>query len=167
MLKAWQMLQTRNLKGVDISKTKRCGFGSGKNGWRPNWHLILLQLMSRELCEQPWDSVVLDPRLVPPEEVRDGVESKGAGKEGQWGKGKKQWNPCCTDSPLGFCCWCWSPLALFWKLCFSAAFIGTWKHHSVCICVAIVAFDDNAPKGSRFCWILGSLQAFCMKDTNL
>lgn len=56
MLKPRQMLQTWNLKGVDISKTKSCGFGSGKNEWRLNWHLILLQLMSEELCKQPWDS---------------------------------------------------------------------------------------------------------------
>jgi len=46
--------------------------------------------MSEELCKQPWDSTVLDPSLVPPEEVHDGVESKGAGKEGQWGTGEKQ-----------------------------------------------------------------------------
>lgn len=167
MLKAWQMLQTWNLKGVDISKSKSCGFGSVKNGWRPNWHLILLQLMSEELCKQPWGSVVLNPNLVPPEEVHDGMEGMGVGKERQWGKREKKWNPCCTDSLWGFYYWCWSPLALFRKLCFSVAFIRTWKHHGVCICVATVAFDDNTPKGTRFCQVLRTLQDFCMKDINL
>lgn len=46
MLKAWQMLQTWNLKGEDISKTKSWGAGSGKNGWRPNWRLISCQKSS-------------------------------------------------------------------------------------------------------------------------
>lgn len=74
------MLQTRNLKGVNISKTKSCGFGSGKNGWRSDGHLILLHLMSEELCKQPCDSIVLDSSLIPPGQVHDGVDSNGVDK---------------------------------------------------------------------------------------
>lgn len=138
-------------------KARAVDLAVAKNGWRPNWHLILLWLMSEEFCKQPWDKVVLDPSLVPPEEVHDGVEGMGVGKEGQKrGKRVEQWNLCCTDSLWGFYCWCWSLRALFRKLCFSGAFIGTWKHHGVCICVPIAALGDNAPKGTRFCQVLGT-----------
>ncbi|KAK2519092.1 hypothetical protein Q9233_012145 [Columba guinea] len=63
--------------------------------------------------------------------------------------------------------WCCDSLRGLRKLCFSVAFIRTWKHHGVYIWVAIAAFDDNAPKVTRFNWVLGTLQAFCMKDINL
>lgn len=162
MLKPRQMLQTWNLKGVDISKTRAVDLAVAKmDGGLIG---IFLQLMSEELCKQPWGSWIpvwsLQRRSMMVWRAR-------SGKRGQWGKGEKQWNPCCTDSLLGFYCWCWSLLALFRKRCFSAAFIETWKHHGVCICVAIAVFDDNALKGTRSCQVLGTLQDFHMKDINL
>lgn len=166
ILKAWQMLQTWNVKGEDISKTKSWGVGSGKNGRGPNWHLIL-QLTSEELCKQPWGSTVLCASLVSPEKALDSVESKGAGEEWQWDKGLKPWNPSCTDGVLGFYCWYWSLLTLLRKCCFSVVCIRTWMYHSVCIYVGVVAFGNHDPKEFKFFWILGSLQAFCMKDANL
>lgn len=52
----------------------------------------------------------------------------------------------------------------------SSAFLSPSSGHGstmVSVSVATAAFDGNAPKGTRFCQVLGTLQAYCMKDINL
>lgn len=163
VLKTWQMLQTWNLKGEDISRTKSWGVGSGKNGWRPNWHFILLQLTSEELCKQLWGSIVFYASLVSPEKVLDSVESKGVGEEAIEQRAEALKFFLHWQCP-GFY-WYGSLLTLFRKCRFSVICIRAWKYHSVCIYVGIVAFGNHDPE--EFCWGLGSLEAFCMKDASL
>lgn len=81
-------------------------------------------------------------------------EKSGNGTKGEVLKSLLHWQ--CP----GFYCWCWSLLTLFRKCCFSVVCIRAWKYLSVCICVGMVAFGNQDPKGFMFCWVLGFLQAF-------